>query len=112
MGNKVGKSFPGDWEKRKCLKLVLDFLFPLQASLLGLHVGWASTKSPPSAALFAARRTNADVELFCPACSSPQVGFLRFLNLLAAFDWKNNPLIVNLNTGLTGEQAAARRAAT
>ncbi|NXO89357.1 NOL6 protein, partial [Certhia brachydactyla] len=33
--------------------------------------------------------------------SSPQVGFLRFLNLLAAFDWKNNPLIVNLNTGLT-----------
>uniref|UniRef100_A0A8C3UNR9 Nucleolar protein 6 n=1 Tax=Catharus ustulatus TaxID=91951 RepID=A0A8C3UNR9_CATUS len=36
--------------------------------------------------------------------SSPQVGFLRFLNLLATFDWKNNPLIVNLNTGLTGEQ--------
>ncbi|XP_062369968.1 nucleolar protein 6 [Cinclus cinclus] len=34
--------------------------------------------------------------------SSPQVGFLRFLNLLATFDWKNNPLIVNLNTGLTG----------
>ncbi|XP_058720347.1 nucleolar protein 6 isoform X2 [Poecile atricapillus] len=32
---------------------------------------------------------------------SPQVGFLRFLNLLATFDWKNNPLIVNLNTGLT-----------
>uniref|UniRef100_A0A8C3K0Z5 Nucleolar protein 6 n=1 Tax=Calidris pygmaea TaxID=425635 RepID=A0A8C3K0Z5_9CHAR len=37
--------------------------------------------------------------------SSPQVGFLRFLDLLATFDWKNNPLIVNLNTGLTGEQA-------
>ncbi|NXP62701.1 NOL6 protein, partial [Chloropsis cyanopogon] len=33
--------------------------------------------------------------------SSPQVGFLRFLSLLATFDWKNNPLIVNLNTGLT-----------
>ncbi|NXU41603.1 NOL6 protein, partial [Drymodes brunneopygia] len=33
--------------------------------------------------------------------SSPQVGFLRFLNLLATFDWKNHPLIVNLNTGLT-----------
>ncbi|NXI45898.1 NOL6 protein, partial [Galbula dea] len=32
---------------------------------------------------------------------SPQVGFLRFLNLLATFDWKNNPLIVNLNAGLT-----------
>uniref|UniRef100_A0A8C9NV88 Nucleolar protein 6 n=1 Tax=Serinus canaria TaxID=9135 RepID=A0A8C9NV88_SERCA len=43
--------------------------------------------------------------------SSPQVGFLRFLNLLATFDWKNNPLIVNLNTGLTGEQAVGRRAA-
>uniref|UniRef100_A0A8D2MV52 Nucleolar protein 6 n=1 Tax=Zonotrichia albicollis TaxID=44394 RepID=A0A8D2MV52_ZONAL len=41
--------------------------------------------------------------------SSPQVGFLRFLNLLATFDWKNNPLIVNLNTGLTGEQAVGRR---
>ncbi|KAM6036588.1 nucleolar protein 6 isoform 3-T3 [Theristicus caerulescens] len=33
--------------------------------------------------------------------SSPQVGFLRFLDLLATFDWKNNPLIVNLNAGLT-----------
>ncbi|XP_043934033.1 nucleolar protein 6 isoform X1 [Protopterus annectens] len=29
--------------------------------------------------------------------SSPQVGLLRFLHLLATFDWKNNPLIVNLN---------------
>uniref|UniRef100_UPI00398EAFAB nucleolar protein 6 n=1 Tax=Pristiophorus japonicus TaxID=55135 RepID=UPI00398EAFAB len=28
---------------------------------------------------------------------SPQTGFLRFLNLLSTFDWKNNPLIVNLN---------------
>ncbi|KAM9509042.1 nucleolar protein 6 [Guaruba guarouba] len=33
--------------------------------------------------------------------SSPQVGFLRFLDLLATFDWKNSPLIVNLNAGLT-----------
>ncbi|XP_053557019.1 nucleolar protein 6 isoform X2 [Bombina bombina] len=31
------------------------------------------------------------------APSSPQVGFLRFLHLLATFDWKNSPLIVNLN---------------
>ncbi|XP_063814035.1 nucleolar protein 6 isoform X2 [Pseudophryne corroboree] len=31
---------------------------------------------------------------------SPQVGFLRFLNLLATFDWKNSPLIVNLNGDL------------
>ncbi|XP_067840686.1 nucleolar protein 6 [Heptranchias perlo] len=29
--------------------------------------------------------------------ASPQTGFLRFLNLLSTFDWKNNPLIVNLN---------------
>lgn len=47
---------------------------------------------------------------FCLVCSSPQVGFLRFLNLLATFDWKNNPLIINLNAGLTGEQVAIRRA--
>ncbi|OXB79791.1 UNVERIFIED_CONTAM: hypothetical protein H355_012851 [Colinus virginianus] len=33
--------------------------------------------------------------------SSPQVGFLRFLNLLATFDWRNSPLIINLNAGLT-----------
>lgn len=33
--------------------------------------------------------------------SSPQVGFLRFLHLLSSFDWKNNPLIVNLNGKLT-----------
>nr|XP_042706651.1 nucleolar protein 6 isoform X3 [Chrysemys picta bellii] len=32
--------------------------------------------------------------------SSPQVGFLRFLHLLTAFDWKNSPLIVNLNADL------------
>ncbi|XP_074851941.1 nucleolar protein 6 [Carettochelys insculpta] len=32
--------------------------------------------------------------------SSPQVGFLRFLHLLTAFDWKNSPLIVNLNSDL------------
>ncbi|NWZ30687.1 NOL6 protein, partial [Asarcornis scutulata] len=33
--------------------------------------------------------------------SSPQIGFLRFLNLLVTFDWNNNPFIVNLNAGLT-----------
>ncbi|XP_065110286.1 nucleolar protein 6 [Paramisgurnus dabryanus] len=37
---------------------------------------------------------------FTPPCS-PQVGFLRFLHLLSTFDWKNNPLIVNLNEKLT-----------
>lgn len=35
--------------------------------------------------------------------SSPQVGFLRFLLLISTFDWKNNPLIVNLNNELTGK---------
>ncbi|KAF3695903.1 Nucleolar protein 6 [Channa argus] len=34
---------------------------------------------------------------------SPQVGFLRFLHLLSSFDWRNNPLIVNLNNQLTGK---------
>uniref|UniRef100_A0A3Q3VZY5 Nucleolar protein 6 n=1 Tax=Mola mola TaxID=94237 RepID=A0A3Q3VZY5_MOLML len=32
---------------------------------------------------------------------SPQVGFLRFLHLLSSFDWRNNPLIVNLNNQFT-----------
>ena len=36
--------------------------------------------------------------------SSPQVGFLRFLFLMSTFDWKNNPLIVNLNNELTGKR--------
>ncbi|XP_073536523.1 nucleolar protein 6 isoform X2 [Phyllobates terribilis] len=35
------------------------------------------------------------------APSSPQVGFLRFLNLLASYDWKSSPLIVNFNGDLT-----------
>ena len=35
--------------------------------------------------------------------SSPQVGFLRFLHLLSSFDWRNNPLVVNLNNQLTGK---------
>ncbi|XP_001365176.3 nucleolar protein 6 isoform X1 [Monodelphis domestica] len=38
--------------------------------------------------------------------SSPQVGFLRFLSLLSTFDWKNSPLIVNLNGELTAEDQA------
>lgn len=87
--------------------LVLDFHFSPQTSL-GLRVGWALLSHPQ--APLAAKRANAGVELLCLACSSPQVGFLRFLNLLATFDWKNNPLIVNLNAGLTGEQVACRRA--
>lgn len=37
--------------------------------------------------------------------SSPQVGFLRFLHLLTTFDWKNSPLVVNLNAELRGEPA-------
>nr|XP_015217491.1 PREDICTED: nucleolar protein 6 [Lepisosteus oculatus] len=32
---------------------------------------------------------------------SPQVGFLRFLYMLSTFDWKNSPLVVNLNGELT-----------
>ncbi|XP_038125796.1 nucleolar protein 6 [Cyprinodon tularosa] len=36
--------------------------------------------------------------------SSPQVGFLRFLRLLSAFDWRNNPLVVNLNNQLTAAE--------
>nr|XP_004658431.2 nucleolar protein 6 [Jaculus jaculus] len=42
-------------------------------------------------------------EPFTPP-SSPQVGFLRFLSLVSTFDWKNNPLIVNLNGELTAEE--------
>ncbi|XP_072520710.1 nucleolar protein 6 [Salminus brasiliensis] len=33
--------------------------------------------------------------------SSPQVGLLRFFHLLSSFDWKNSPLVVNLNGKLT-----------
>ncbi|XP_029423844.1 nucleolar protein 6 isoform X2 [Nannospalax galili] len=42
-------------------------------------------------------------EPFTPP-SSPQAGFLRFLYLVSTFDWKNNPLIVNLNNELTAEE--------
>nr|XP_017509913.2 nucleolar protein 6 isoform X2 [Manis javanica] len=42
-------------------------------------------------------------EPFTPP-SSPQVGFLRFLFLVSTFDWKNNPLIVNLNNEFTAEE--------
>ncbi|XP_007948870.2 nucleolar protein 6 [Orycteropus afer afer] len=42
-------------------------------------------------------------EPFSPP-SSPQVGFLRFLYLVSTFDWKNNPLVVNLNDDLTAEE--------
>uniref|UniRef100_A0A452SLY1 Nucleolar protein 6 n=1 Tax=Ursus americanus TaxID=9643 RepID=A0A452SLY1_URSAM len=47
-------------------------------------------------------------EPFTPP-SSPQVGFLRFLFLVSTFDWKNNPLIVNLNNELTGNGFLAAR---
>ncbi|XP_057214658.1 nucleolar protein 6 isoform X2 [Triplophysa rosa] len=38
--------------------------------------------------------------------SSPQVGFLRFLYVLSTFDWRNNPLVVNLNQKLTAADYA------
>ncbi|XP_028916779.1 nucleolar protein 6 [Ornithorhynchus anatinus] len=41
--------------------------------------------------------------------SSPQVGFLRFLSLMATFDWKNSPLIVNLNGELADADYAEIR---
>lgn len=47
-------------------------------------------------------------EPFTPP-SSPQVGFLRFLFLVSTFDWKNTPLIVNLNSELTVEEQAEIR---
>uniref|UniRef100_A0A2K6JX79 Nucleolar protein 6 n=1 Tax=Rhinopithecus bieti TaxID=61621 RepID=A0A2K6JX79_RHIBE len=47
-------------------------------------------------------------EPFTPP-SSPQVGFLRFLYLVSTFDWKNNPLIVNLNNELTVEEQVEMR---
>lgn len=47
-------------------------------------------------------------EPFTPP-SSPQVGFLRFLFLISTFDWKNNPLIVNLNSELSVEEQAEIR---
>ncbi|XP_060055255.1 nucleolar protein 6 isoform X2 [Erinaceus europaeus] len=42
-----------------------------------------------------------------PSC--PQVGFLRFLYLVSTFDWRNNPLIVNLNNELTAEEQVEMR---
>ncbi|XP_028852070.1 nucleolar protein 6 [Denticeps clupeoides] len=40
---------------------------------------------------------------FTSPCS-PQVGFLRFLHLLSTFDWKNSPLVVNLNNQLSAAE--------
>ncbi|XP_014661401.1 PREDICTED: nucleolar protein 6-like [Priapulus caudatus] len=39
--------------------------------------------------------------------SSPVVGFLRTLNLLALFDWKNRPMIINFNNQLTADDYSA-----
>ncbi|XP_045145137.1 nucleolar protein 6 isoform X2 [Echinops telfairi] len=47
-------------------------------------------------------------EPFSPP-SSPQVGFLRFLHLVSTFDWKNSPLVVNLNNELNVEDQAEMR---
>ncbi|XP_069482963.1 nucleolar protein 6 [Ambystoma mexicanum] len=41
--------------------------------------------------------------------SSPQVGFIRFLRLLTTFDWKNEPLIVNLNQDIKDVEYAEIR---
>lgn len=35
--------------------------------------------------------------------SSPMVGFKRFLYLVGNHDWKNSPLMVNLNDEFTGK---------
>ncbi|NXV02226.1 NOL6 protein, partial [Cettia cetti] len=107
-----------DTEESQQLELETLHLPYLTSSLHGLqqqHPGFGSTsrlaKRWISAQLLSDSISEECVDLlvaylflhpapFTPP-SSPQVGFLRFLNLLATFDWKNNPLIVNLNTGLT-----------
>ena len=35
---------------------------------------------------------------------SPQVAFLRFLQLVACYDWNAQPLVINFNDGLTAEE--------
>ncbi|XP_078407472.1 nucleolar protein 6 [Cetorhinus maximus] len=61
----------------------------VSAQLLSNHIGEESID------LLAAYLFTQPAPYSPPA--SPQTGFLRFLNLLSTFDWKNNPLIVNLN---------------
>uniref|UniRef100_A0A672TEN5 Nucleolar protein 6 n=1 Tax=Strigops habroptila TaxID=2489341 RepID=A0A672TEN5_STRHB len=110
-----------DTEESQQLELEIQHLPYLTSSLHGLqqqHPVFGSTcrlaKRWVSAQLLSDNMSEECVDLlvaflflhpapFTPP-SSPQVGFLRFLDLLATFDWKNNPLIVNLNAGLTGEE--------
>ncbi|NXU75922.1 NOL6 protein, partial [Oreotrochilus melanogaster] len=107
-----------DTEESRQLEMEILHLPYLTSSLHGLqqqHPAFGSTcrlaKRWVSAQLLSDSITEECVDLlvaflfihpapFMPP-SSPQVGFLRFLDLLATFDWKNNPLIVNLNAGLT-----------
>uniref|UniRef100_A0A672TEP1 Nucleolar protein 6 n=1 Tax=Strigops habroptila TaxID=2489341 RepID=A0A672TEP1_STRHB len=107
-----------DTEESQQLELEIQHLPYLTSSLHGLqqqHPVFGSTcrlaKRWVSAQLLSDNMSEECVDLlvaflflhpapFTPP-SSPQVGFLRFLDLLATFDWKNNPLIVNLNAGLT-----------
>lgn len=102
-GGTSGKDFVWGFGEGEvpCTWLGLLFLTTDAPSLAVCVLG--ITKAPSSVAPLVARGANVSVKLFCLACRSPQVGFLRFLDLLATFDWKNNPLIVNLNAGLTGE---------
>ena len=62
------------------------------------------TISPPSSSLCGCLVSRScELSFYRPSArSSPQVGFLRFLRLLSSFDWRNNPLVVNLNSKLTG----------
>lgn len=64
----------------------MQFLLPVYKGIMGSLAGHRAS----------------DSFLLC-LLSSPQVGFLRFLYLVSTFDWKNNPLIVNLNSELTGK---------
>ncbi|XP_040977253.1 nucleolar protein 6-like [Aquila chrysaetos chrysaetos] len=108
-----------DTEESQQLELEMLHLPYLTSSLHGLqqqHPVFSSTcwlaKHWVSAQLLSDNISEECVDLlvaflfFHPApfmpSSTPQVGFLRFLDLLATFDWKNNPLIINLNAGLTG----------
>lgn len=51
--------------------------------------------------LYAANLTQSNQQSFA-ATGSALVAFLRFLDLLAQFDWENAPILVDLNEGFLG----------
>lgn len=82
-----------DYLEEEAMELIVASLF-VNSTMYGL----------PSATTPAADTTGSHRAVDWVGPLSPQVAFLRFLQLVASYDWSTQALVINFNSGLSAEE--------